>query len=185
MLPILLAACAGGGGSACREQYWDGTIGMCLTEGWTVLDRETRERRGAGVGEVIAAFAKEQSVAGQYPTIVVTKETLPPGTDAVAFSKASIRSVTQLPGYKQIDARPLTADGQEVELHVFSAKPRPDEPERRFYQVSLAKDATGYTWTAIAPLSIGGSLQGELTTMLESVTLTDPAGEGSAQEEGS
>lgn len=180
-LLTFLTACGGTTGSACKEQYWDGTVGMCLTAGWTVLDQETRERRGAP-GEVVAAFQKEQSVAGQFPTIVVTKETVPEGTDSTAFSKASIRSVTQLPGYKLIDTRPLTVDGKDVEVHVFSAKPQADEPERRFYQVSVVKDGIGYTFSGIAPLSVGSAVQNDLTVMLNSVTLTAPGGEEKANE---
>ncbi|TSC58345.1 MAG: hypothetical protein Greene041619_569 [Candidatus Peregrinibacteria bacterium Greene0416_19] len=173
ILVLLLSACTGGGGGDCSQQYWDGTIGLCLPDGWTVMDRETLNRRGAP-SEMVAGFQKEAAVAGQFPTLTVTREAVATGIDSTAYSKASIRSVAQLPGYKLLDERDLRIDGKPVGLHIFSAKPLPEEPERRFYQVSVATKEVGYSFTALTPLAVNDSLARQIVTMMHSITLTEP-----------
>jgi hypothetical protein len=146
---------------------------MCLTTGWTVVDRETLTQRGVP-DEVIAAFQADKAAAGQFPTITVTKETLQQKTDSASYSKASIRSVSTLPAYKVVDQRDIKVDGQTVQLHIFTAQPLADEPERRFSQVSAVAGDTGYTFTALTPLSIDTTLEQQIQTMLQSVTFTNP-----------
>ncbi len=182
-IPLLLSACGGGGSSkaVCTQQYWDGTIGVCLPDGWNVVARETLDERGLPA-EVIAAFQAEKAVSGQFPTVTVTEEKLTQDADSAAYSKASIRAVSTLPGYKLIDSRSVTIDGNAVDMHVFSAQPLPEEPERRFYQVSVVgKNRTGYTFTALTPLSIGSGLENEVTTIVKSSTLKEPAAQSSSK----
>lgn len=184
-LTVLVASCSGGSGSSsssdCKQQYWDGTIGVCLPTNWKVVDRETLTSRGVP-DEVMAAFQSSAIVAGQNPTVTVTKETLQSDLDPVAYSQASIRSVTSLPGYKLIDTRAVKIEGKNLELHVFSAKPLPEEPERRFYQLSTANKSIGYTLTALTPLSVTSSLETEILTIMRSLVFTDPAETAAAAE---
>lgn len=175
---LFLASCGGGSSTsatACAQQFWNGTIGMCLTTGWNIVDRETLTQRGVP-DEVIAAFQADKAVAGQFPTITVTRENLQTKTDSTSYSKASIRSVGTLPGYKLIDTRDMKVDGQTVQMHVFTAQPLAEEPERRFYQVSAVSGNTGYTFTALTPLSVSDALEKQIKTMLQAVTFIDPTG---------
>ena len=171
---ILLTACGGGGSVKvdCEKDYWDGTVGVCLPEGWAALDRETMRQRGLP-DETVAAFRSEKSVSGQFPSITITQETLLQQVSASDYSDASIRSVSVLPGYTLIDTPSATVDGEEVKLHVFSAQPVSDEPARRFYQVSTVSDGVGFTATAVTPLFVEKQLEGEITTVMKSVTFSE------------
>lgn len=171
----LLAGCGGGDSSevTCDNQYWDGTFGMCLTEGWIALDSETLRQRGVPA-ETIVAFQAEEAIAGQFPTIAVTKERLASETDAMRYSEASIRSVAVLNEYALIDAKEMTIDGHDVKMHVFTARPLDGEPARRFYQLSTTIRDLGFTVTAVTPLSIEKKQQESIELMLSQVTFTDP-----------
>lgn len=182
----VLAACAlvavvsgcGGGGSkskevVCKEQFWNGVVALCLPAGWTVLDREKLEERGVPE-QVIVAFQSAQAVSGQTPTLTVTSEQLPVSMDSSAYSTASIRSVTSLPGYRLIDSRTMQVEGQTVALHVFTAQPVENEPERRFFQLSAVAANIGYTFTALTPVSISDQLQKEIALIMNSVRFSEP-----------
>ena len=181
---LLLSACGSSSGnsstSSCKQQYWDGTLGVCLPATWKVLDRETLQSRGVP-DEVTTAFQSSVVVSGQNPTVTVTKETLQGTIDSVSYSQASIRSVASLPGYKLIDTRAVKIDGNDLELHVFSALPLPEEPEKRFYQLSSVSNGFGYTLTALTPLSVSSSLESEVLTIMRSLTFKDPAESSSAK----
>ncbi len=182
VLPILLASCGGGSSTAslCTQQYWNGTVGACLPEGWNVVPQEMLDERGLPA-EVIAAFQAEKAVSGQFPTVTVLKETLSQDADSKAYSEASIRAVSTLPGYKLIDSRSVSIDGDDVTLHVFSAQPLPEEPERRYYQISAVSNRIGYTFTALTPMSISSSLENEVTAILKSGTLKEPSASASSE----
>lgn len=177
-LALVLSACTGSGSgttaAACKQQYWDGTIGVCLPTNWKVVDQETLRSRGVPE-EVTTAFQSSMVFAGQNPTVTVTEETLQSELDPATYSQASIRSVTALPAYKMIDTRAVKIGGNDLELHVFSAQPLPEEPERRFYQLSTTNKSTGYTLTALTPLSVTSALETEILTIMRSLTFTDPA----------
>ena len=180
-LVLLLSACGGSGGGsssgvACVEQFWNGVIGLCLPTGWTMLGKETLEERGIP-DQVIVAFQSAKAVSGQTPTITVTSEKLAQPLDSAAYSKASIRSVTTLPGYKLIDSRSAEVEGQSVEIHVFTAQPVAGEPERRFYQLSAVAAGIGYTFTALTPVSISDTLEKEIILIMSSVRFSEPVPE--------
>jgi len=174
---VFIAGCGGGGENdgetTCSQQYWNGEVGVCLPAGWEVLSRETLDDRGVPQ-DVIAAFQTEKPVAGQYPTVTVTRETLASPITGPEYSKASIRSVSALPGYRLIDAKPVTIEGQEVEIHIFSAQPITEDPERRFYQVSAVTQSGGYTITGLTPLSVTSALDRDITNTVRSLRFTDP-----------
>ena len=158
-LPLLLVGCGGSGSVAeCQDQYWDGAVGTCLPDGWNVVDRETLSQRGVGE-EVVAAFQDEDSVSGQFPTVLVTREAVAGDVTPEAYSKASVRSVTTLPGYKLVDSRSVVIDGSQVDMHIFSAQPLSEEPERKFYQISTTHGGAGYTFTALTPISTSSALE--------------------------
>ena len=174
-LLAVLSACGGGSSSAtvaCKEQFWNGVVALCLPAGWTVLDREKLEERGVPQ-QVLVAFQSEQAVSGQTPTLTVTSEELPVALDSSAYSKASIRSVASLPGYTLIDSRTMQVEGQTVELHIFTAQPVEGEPERRFFQLSAVARNIGYTFTALTPVSIADQLQKEIMLIMNSVRFSE------------
>ena len=176
-LAVLLASCGGGSSTkaavVCKEQFWNGVVALCLPAGWTVLERERLDERGVPE-QVLVAFQSETPVSGQNPTLTVTSEKLPAPLDSAAYSKASIRSVTTLPGYKMLDSRAIQVEGQAVELHVFTAQPVAGEPERRFYQLSAVAASIGYTFTALTPVSISDQLEQEILLIMNSVRFSEP-----------
>jgi hypothetical protein len=175
-LALVLASCGGSGSTAdvvCKQQFWNGVVGLCLPAGWTVLEHEKLTERGVPE-QVIVAFQSEKAVSGQTPTITVTSERLASPLDSSSYSKASIRSVSTLPGYKLLDSRSLQVEGQTVELHVFTAQPIADEPERRFFQLSAVAAGIGYTFTALTPVSISDQLEKEILLIMNSVRFSEP-----------
>lgn len=178
----LLSACGGSDSviAVCTQDYWDGTMGLCLPDKWVVVDRETLRQRGVPE-DTIVAFQAEEAVSGQFPTVAVTREELATPVDASTYSEASIRSVTALPGYELVDTRAYTIDGTEVNLHIFTAQPIPEEPKRRFYQVSTISNGAGFTVTGTTPVSITDSLRGQIESIMGAVTFVAPEGEEAAE----
>lgn len=172
---VFLAACSGGRGSerVCVQDYWDGEVGACLPENWIVVDSETLLQRGVPP-ETLVAFQAEQAVSGQFPTVAVTREILGQDVSAEDYSSASVRSVSVLPGYEQVDERDLRIDGKKVALHIFTAQPEEGEPRRRYYQVSVPKGKKGYTMTATTPVAIEEDLEKQVLAVLEGFTLEEP-----------
>jgi hypothetical protein len=173
---LVLSACGGGGSTSaveCTQQYWNGVVGLCLPEGWAVLEQDKLAERGVP-DQVMVAFQSTTVISGQTPTITVTSERLTAPLDSAAYSKASVRSVTTLPGYKLIDSRSIDVEGQKVDLHVFSAQPVANDPERRFSQVSAVAANVGYTVTALTPVSISDTLEKQVTLILSSLRFSEP-----------
>ena len=177
-----LAACGGEESSdvACELAYWDGQVASCLPDGWHVVDRTQLDQRGLP-SEVFVAFQSDASVSGQYPTVTVTREPLVDDVTSTAYSEASVESVKALPGYEQIDERPTAVDGQEVSLHIFSAQPRSEEPRARFYQLSMAKERQGYTFTAAVPLAVDEKIENEILLIMSNASLSAPPEEADAE----
>lgn len=179
---LLLASCGGSSGTptACTQQYWNGRVGICLPDGWRVLERERLDQQGIPQ-DVVAAFQVEKPVSGQYPTVVVTQEPLSQTMDTTTYSLASMRAVSALPGYALIDTRSVNIDTKAANVHIYTAQPAADQPKTRFSQVSAVSppDAssptgTGYTVTAFAPLSLSSSLEAQELAMVESLTFVEP-----------
>lgn len=171
---ILLVSCGGGSDTtaSCDQRYWDGTVGTCLPERWEVLNAEVLRQRGVP-DETIAAFQSSQSFSGQFPTVAVTRERLASVVDPLQYSDANIRSVEVLDGYEHIDTRDFTIDSEKIRLHVFTGQPIEGEPRRRFYQVSTTVGDTGYTITAVSPVSIDKDLEETLLLILSEVTFEE------------
>ncbi len=172
---VFLAACGGGSDTtaSCEFAYWDGIVGTCLPGGWHVVDRQGLDQRGVP-RDVIVAFQADVAVAGQFPTVTVTREALAKPVEASAYSDASIQSVKSLPGYQELDLRDTTINEMPLKLHIFSAQPRPDEPKTRFYQVSMAKDKAGFTYTAATPLSVDSATENQILLILQNASLEKP-----------
>ncbi len=184
-LGVLLVACGGGAVVECTQSYWDGEIGTCLPEGWHVLDRANLDDRGVPE-EAVVAFQTDESVAGQYLTIVVTREELAQEVTSADYSEAGVASVSTLPGYARLDERMVSIDDEDHILHVFTAQPSDEQPVARFYQLSLAEGRTGYTFTAATPVSIDDSAEQRIVAILENATLQeteDTANEDTGTEE--
>jgi hypothetical protein len=181
-LCLFLAACGGSAEVACEQAYWDGTIGTCLPSGWKVVERGTLDARGVPT-EVVAAFQAEKPFSGQFPTVTVTRETLTEEVTSAEYSEASVQAVQGLPAYEELDSRTVTVDERDVQLHIFSAQPRAEDPKARFYQVSFTGEGAGYTFTAAVPLSITDEMEEQILLVLENATVQEPADTEEAEEE--
>lgn len=161
---------------ACDQQYWNGEFATCLPKGWRVLSQDTLKSLGVPE-ETVAAFQVQDAHAGQFDTVTVTKEPLAQDLTTPEYSQANIIAVSSLPDYKLIDKIVVTVGGKESAIHVFSARTSADQPIRRYYQLSAAKERTGYTFTGSFPLSIADSEGAEVQFILKNIGFTDPAGE--------
>ncbi|MEK7218447.1 MAG: hypothetical protein AAB728_03200 [Patescibacteria group bacterium] len=172
---LLLAACGGGGGkTVCTQQFWNGQVGICLPDGWAVVERERLDQQGIPQ-DVVAAFQAEKPVSGQYPTVVITEEPLAQPMETPVYSRANVRAVSVLPGYELIDTRPIRIDEQESNLHTYTAQPAADQPKTRFTQASaVSPSGAGYTVTAFAPLSVTATLENQELAMVQSLTFVEP-----------
>ncbi len=178
LLAITLSACGSSKSgtsvkASCDQQFWNKIVAVCLPEGWKVLSRESLQSLGVPE-ETIAAFQYETPHAGQIDTVTVTREPLSNDVKTPEYSQSNILAVSSLPDYKLIDKQTVTIDGEETSLHVFSARPSPDQPVRRYYQLSGAKERTGYTFTGSFPLSIQDSEAAQVQFILKNVSFKDP-----------
>jgi hypothetical protein len=181
-LLLALSACGGGTAVECAQSYWDGEVGTCLPSGWHVLDRANLDDRGVPE-EAVVAFQTDESIAGQYLTVVVTREDLPEEVSSSDYSEAGAASVTTLPGYARLDEDVVQIDGEDHILHSFTAQPSDDQPVARFYQLSLAKGRAGYTFTAATPVSIDDSAEERITAILKNATLNAPSDDETAADD--
>lgn len=150
-----------------------------MPAGWHVLDRANLDDRGVPE-EAVVAFQTDESIAGQYLTIVVTREHLAQDVTSSDYSEAGAASVTSLSGYGRINERTVKIDGANHVLHVFTAQPSAEQPMARFYQLSMAKGREGYTFTAATPVSIDDSAEERIVAILENATLLPPAADAAA-----
>lgn len=157
----------------CDQQYWNGSVSACLPKGWKVLSREQLNTLGVPE-ETVSAFQYETPHAGQLDTVTVTKEPLSQEMSTPDYSQSNILAVSALPDYKLIDKIVVTIDGQESAIHVFSARPSPDQPIRRYYQLSATKERDGYTFTGSFPLSIQDSQASEVLFILKNASFQQP-----------
>lgn len=175
-LLLVLSACggsSGGGTVACDQQYWNGTLSACLPKGWKAMSSEALAQQGAP-DETVAAFQMETPHAGQLDTVTVTREPLSQTVTTTDYSSSNILAVSALPDYKLLDKTVVTIDGSESALHVFSARPAPQQPIRRYYQLSAVSEGAGYTFTGSFPLSIQESEASQVEFILKNASFKDP-----------
>lgn len=158
----------------CDQQFWNGSVSVCLPKGWKVLSREQLTVLGVPE-ETVAAFQFETPQAGQLDTVTVTKEPLSQEMSTADYSSSNILAVSALPDYKLLDKIVVTIDGQESAVHVFSARPSSEQPIRRYYQLSATVARTGYTFTGSFPLSIQDSEADQVLFILKNASFADPA----------
>lgn len=171
---LFLSACGSGSSAVtCDDLYWDGTAGICVPEGWEVVNRETLRQRGVPE-ETVFGLQYKEAISDQFPTVVVTEEVLTGVLEPADYSDASIRAITVLNGYERVDQKEITIDGAKVQMHIFTGQPIEGEPKRRFVQVSTAASNKGYTFMAVSPVSISNALEKQIMLMTESFTLEEP-----------
>ena len=173
---LVLSACGNSAEVTCDPQYWDGTVGTCLPEGWDIIDQETLRQRGVPA-ETIVAFQKTESVSGQFPTVAITKEILPDPVSSENYSAASIRSVEVMEGYTLVDTQTISVEEEDASMHIFTAQPLVGEPRRRFYQVSVVRDDAGFTVTGVSPVSIDKDVEDAMMLIINNVVFTEPTKE--------
>ncbi len=180
MVGVLLAGCGLSSSSkttvACEQQFWNGMLAACLPKGWRVLSTETLRQLGVPE-ETVAAFQIDTPHAGQLDTVTVTREPLSTATKTPDYVQSNLLALSALPDYRLIDKETVYIDGQESALHVFSARPRADQPIRRYYQISVAQDKIGYTFMGSFPLSIQDSEAEQVKFILKNVSFKDPNAE--------
>ncbi len=174
-LSLLLAACGGSSGTTatCDQQYWDGKVGTCLPENWHVVTTADLQTRGAP-GEVVVAFQANDSIAGRFPLVTVTSQSLTVAMDPVTFDAQNRTSVKTLPGYTLVDEKKTVIDGEDLMLHIFTAQPVAEQAVQRFYQISSSVKDKGYTFTGVLPLSVNKETEAAMMTIMTHVTFTDP-----------
>jgi len=173
---LLLASCGGGESvrtAECDTWFWDGSVGTCLPKGWESIDADALEEEGIPA-EVVAAFRSDIDISGRHPAVTVTREFLTEDIPSSEYSQASVDSVKSHPEYTLLDLRDQEVDGDDVELHIFTAQLDEETPVLRFYQLSAVKAKIGYAFTAAVPLTIASEIEDEILLILEHMTFEEP-----------
>lgn len=173
---LLLAACGSSKSTqevVCDQQFWNNVFAACLPKDWRVLSQETLQQLGVPE-ETVTAFQFSVPHAGQLDTVTVTREPLSEAMSTKDYSQSNVLAVSALPEYQLIDKETVFIDGNESALHIFSARPSPDQPIRRYYQVSATQERTGYTFTGSFPLSIQDSEAAQVKFILKNVSFKEP-----------
>ncbi len=177
LLLVALTACGSSGSSSstvtCDQKFWNGMFAACLPKGWKVLSQDALKQLGVPE-ETVAAFQFATPHAGQLDTVTAIREPLSQTMTTTEYSNSNVLAVSALPDYKLIDKSVVMIDGKESALHVFSARPAPEQPIRRYYQLSAAVDRTGYAFTGSFPLSIEDTEASEVEFILKNVSFVDP-----------
>jgi hypothetical protein len=168
LLPLLTAC--GGGERQCQNHVSVASFGLCLGNDWERVGNDTLRERGIPE-ETKAAFRRLSQREGQRDNIVISEESLPASVPSLSYAEANVRSVTSLSEYSTRETREVKVDGNKTLLHIFTARPVPDLPARRFYQLSLTRSTQGYTFTGTLPFSPDDGVEKELLEILMSVTL--------------
>lgn len=164
----------------CEQQFWNTMFAACLPKGWRVLSSETLRQLGVPE-ETVAAFQFDTPHAGQLDTVTVTREPLSTDMKTPDYSQSNLLAVSALPDYRLIDKETVYIDGEQTSLHVFSARPSADQPIRRYYQISVSQEKTGYTFTGSFPLSIQDSEADQVKFILKNVSFKDPTADAEAK----
>ena len=175
-LPILLlfaflAAC-GASTVSCNEKIWTGEFGLCLAEGREQVSPDALTAKEVP-RESLAAFHRTAESAGQRDNIVVAGETLPGTVGSLAYAEANQKVMEAVPEYALIEKREVKIDDAVTNLHIFTARPVPELPVRRFYQLNVTKGAKGYSFTGTLPSSTDEETENILIDMLLSVMLEE------------
>ena len=168
---VALASCSGTK-KTCATRVTVDAFSMCLADGWEQI-QETDLRAKGVPEETIAAFHLTEKRGGQRDNIVVSRENLPGAVSSRAYASANVKAVAGQPEYKRIEQRDVKMGGDVSMLHIFSAKPVPDLPVRRFYQLSLTVGTKGYTFTGTLPYAVENDIEQSLIDMLTSVTVAE------------
>lgn len=158
---FLLTSCGGGSAVACDKTVEIGDVEICLIDEWEQVPEEKLRSDKNVPEETVAVFQRSDGDLGE--NIVITRERVSASVTADAFAQANIKIVAKAPEYAEIE--------QLEAIHVFSARPIPDLPVRRFYQVSLVKSTTGYVATGTLPFSVDEAAENALITMLKSFSI--------------
>lgn len=176
VVSVLLVSCGGDGETKsrfCKKEYEDSEMMLCLPDDWIVVEKSTLQKRGVPEDAVVA-FQSEIAIAGQFPTVVVTKEPLKRTVEAAKYSEASMRSVAVFGAYREIDVSEVEIGKDTLSLHVFTAQPVAEEPLRRFYQLSTVFGMAGYTITGTTPVTIADSVEDEILAIIKSLKFIEP-----------
>jgi hypothetical protein len=169
---ILFTACGGDSVSGCSEHIWTGKFGICIGKDWEQVSEEKLKEEGVPA-ETLAAFQIKDQRAGQRDNIVVSRERLPSAISALSYAETNVNTIEATPDYALIEKRSVKIDGEKTLLHVFTARPVPDLPARRFYQLSLVDGNRGYVFTGTLPFSVDEEVENGIIEMMLSGTLKE------------
>lgn len=161
-----LTACSGGRRSCVQDVTVEG-VTLCLARGWERVSEDILKEKKVPE-ETVAAFHRTDERGGQRDNIVITRESLPGKVSDLAYAEANIKSIAAIPEYSLIEKREVKIEGDVTQLHIFTGRPVPDIPARRFYQLSLTEGTTGYTFTGTLPYSVDEKSEEALLTILQS-----------------
>lgn len=168
---LLLPACRASKKS-CAEQVTVENVRLCLAKGWEQVSAETLKEKKVPE-ETLAAFHRTDSAGGQRDNVVLSVEALPGKVSDLAYAEANIKSIAAIPEYTLIEKREVKMEGDVTQLHIFTGRPVPDVPVRRFYQLSITEGTTGYTLTGTLPYSIEEESEETLLAILQSVRVKE------------
>ena len=165
---LTLAACSGAG-TNCTERAEGTGYSICLPADWEQVPEENLRAEGVPE-ETVAAFQMTSDRGGQRDNVVITKERIKSGVTPEQYADVNVKIMEKTPEYRELEKREIEVDGEKTLLHAFSARAVPDLPARRYYQVSFAKDTTGYVVTGTLPLSVDETIEEALVEMITSVS---------------
>ena len=146
---------------------------LCLPQGWEEVSGDLMKARDVPE-ETVAAFRMSEPRGSQRDNIVISRESLTGNATNLAYGETNIRTIAATPRYELLDKHDITVDGDDAVIHVFASKPMAEIPVRRFYQLSLTKNTTGYTFTGTLPYSVAREIEQEMIGILQSVSLATP-----------
>lgn len=165
---LSLTACSSTGGT-CDKKIEGNVFSICLPADWQQVPDENLRAEGVPE-ETVAAFQMETDRGGQRDNVVITKERIKSGVTSMQYAEVNVKIMEKTPEYRELEKREIEIDGEKTLMHAFSTRAVPNLPARRYYQVSFAKDTTGYVVTGTLPLSVDESIEEALGTMITSVS---------------
>lgn len=165
---VILSSCFGS--DSCSSDVQAGPISLCINSEWEQVPDDALRREGVPE-ETLAAFQLTEQRAGQRDNIVVTQEKLPSKVKSKTYALTNVVTVEATTEYSLIEKREVKVGGDETVLHIFTARPVPDLPARRFYQLSFTKGLKGYVITGTLPYAVDDEIESGLVEMIMSSEL--------------
>ncbi len=165
-LKIAMASVPGIHATSCDNAFWNGVLGLCLSDGWTdVAPADVSDKT-----DVVLAFRSPTISPDRSVVLTVQQDGLLDITNSTMYSDAKVREVEGYAFYKEIDMEDVVVGGQTVRLHVYRAQePKAEEPQV-FYQMSALRGRNGFTVTVATDEDLAELLDAQLRQAVASLT---------------